>query len=267
MGQADPTTFTDPFNAISFLVNQAMNGNWTVTLGQVKSVTGGGVSGPATVNVQPMVNMVDGYGNATPHGIINNLPAFRLQGGTNGIVVDPVVGDIGIVAFASRDISSVIKNKAPANPGSLRTFDPADGIYIGGLLGAELKQYLSFTDTGVNLVDSFGNSYASTSSGVTVTDVTGNVISTGSGGIALTPKSGLPVTVTGNLIVTGNMQLEGNIESQTGGTYAGNISTSGNVIAGFGGADQIGLQTHTHTQGVDSHGDTEEPTSAPTAGT
>ena len=224
-GQADPTTFSDPFNAISFLVNQVMNGNWTVTLGQVKSVSGGGTAGPATVSVQPMVNMVDGYGNATPHGTINNLPAFRLQGGTNGFVVDPVVGDIGIVAFASRDISSVIKNKKPSNPGSKRTFDPADGIFIGGLLGAALTQYISFTDQGIQWTDAAGNVLVSTSSG-----------------FVMTPAGGV-------------FKVNGAIHA------------TGGVIAGFGGADQVGLQTHTHTQGVDSHGDTEDPTSAPTAGT
>lgn len=48
---------------------------------------------------------------------------------------------------------------------------------------------------------------------------------------------------------------------------AGNLTVTGDITAGYGGADQIGVRTHTHTQAPDSHGDTEEPTSAPTAGT
>jgi hypothetical protein len=45
------------------------------------------------------------------------------------------------------------------------------------------------------------------------------------------------------------------------------LHVSGAVIAGFGGADQIGLQTHNHTQGADSRGDGEVPTNPPTPGT
>ena len=55
------------------------------------------------------------------------------------------------------------------------------------------------------------------------------------------------IVVGGNLIVSGNLQLGGAIEAAAGGTYAGNISTSGTIIAGFGGADQVTLQLHEHT--------------------
>ncbi len=50
-------------------------------------------------------------------------------------------------------------------------------------------------------------------------------------------------------------------------TVSGDLHVAGAVVAGYGGADQVGLQTHRHTQGVDGHGDTEAPISAPTAGT
>lgn len=50
-------------------------------------------------------------------------------------------------------------------------------------------------------------------------------------------------------------------------SVSGAIHAAGAIIAGYGGGDQVGLQTHTHTQAADSHGDTEAPTSAPTAGT
>jgi hypothetical protein len=45
------------------------------------------------------------------------------------------------------------------------------------------------------------------------------------------------------------------------------IHCSGSIVAGFGGDDQVGLQTHTHTQGNDGHGDAEVATNPPTAGT
>lgn len=47
----------------------------------------------------------------------------------------------------------------------------------------------------------------------------------------------------------------------------GDLHVTGAVIAGYGGGDQVGLQTHRHTQPNDSHGDGEQPTNPPTAGT
>lgn len=54
----------------------------------------------------------------------------------------------------------------------------------------------------------------------------------------------------------------------TGATWklAGDLHVTGAVIAGYGGAGQVGLQTHTHDQGNDGHGDTEVATDPPNAG-
>lgn len=169
LGMADPTTKGHINNALTFLINQVVNRNWTLTLGLVKAVRGGGIDSPPVVDVQPMVNQIDGRGQATPHGVISGLPVFRLQGGAGAFVVDPKVDDIGIVAFASRDISSVVKNKAPANPGSFRTFDPADGIYVGGLLGSAPAQYVQITENGVSIVFSDSVKVELSAGGVKVT--------------------------------------------------------------------------------------------------
>ena len=73
-------------------------------------------------------------------------------------------------------------------------------------------------------------------------------------GLALGPAPTSTITATptgfvvsGNLVIEGNLQLAGTIEAAAGGPYTGNITTSGNVIAGFGGADQVTLQLHEHT--------------------
>lgn len=136
-------------NVLRFLITQALGRIASATLVKVK-----GVSPPPaqTVDIQILVNQVDGAGNATPHGIIYGIPYVRLQGGANAVIIDPVVGDIGLAVFASRDISSVKANKGPANPGSRRMFDYADGIYVGGLLNGTPTQYVEFTPTGINVV-------------------------------------------------------------------------------------------------------------------
>lgn len=53
------------------------------------------------------------------------------------------------------------------------------------------------------------------------------------------------------------------IEMKPGGIAftATTLTCNGNIIAGFGGLDQVGLQTHVHTSGAAG-----SPTSAPTAG-
>lgn len=60
---------------------------------------------------------------------------------------------------------------------------------------------------------------------------------------------------------------DGSISSSGIWNHAGDFHATGAVVAGSGGGDQVGLQTHTHKQGNDSHGDTEVPTDAPTGGT
>lgn len=76
-----------------------------------------------------------------------------------------------------------------------------------------------------------------------------------------------PVTIAGNLVVKGNLLIQGDIVADDGTTYAGNFRTKGAITAGFGTGDAVNLQTHQHTQPNDSHGDAEQPTAAPTAGT
>ncbi len=137
------------FNQLDFIVRSIMSGIATTTLVQVKSVTNDGeVSPVGLVDVQPMVAQLDGYGQATPHGIIYAIPYFRLQGGTNAIILDPKEGDIGLCVFASHDISSVKANKAPANPGSYRRFAMSDGLYIGGVLNGTPVNYVRFDADG-----------------------------------------------------------------------------------------------------------------------
>ena len=265
-GQQDPNDSAAEFNAISFLVRQMIARIETMKLVKVAAVKSNGeVAAAGTVDVIPLVSQLDGAGNAVPHGTVYGLPWSRVQGGLNAVICDPAVGDIGYVVVADRDISSVKATQKASTPGSRRQFNLADGVYAGGALNVTPTQYIVFTATGIRIVDKNGNSVAFSDTGLTLTDLSGNVVSTTSSGIALTPKGGQPVTVNGSLIVTGNLQLEGNIESQTGGIYAGDLKTSGNIIARVG-ASQVGLATHTHTQGNDSHGDTEVPTNAPTAG-
>ncbi len=141
-------------NAVSFIVRMILGELATATVVRVEAVTPGddAVAAPGSVDVRPLVAQIDGRGDATPHGTVYGLPYFRLQGGANAVIVDPKVGDLGIAVFASRDISSVKANKAPANPGSRRQYSYSDGLYIGGFLNGVPTQYVRFTADGIEIV-------------------------------------------------------------------------------------------------------------------
>lgn len=189
-GQAKLSDMTTEWNRLQFAIRSVMNGMATTTLVQVKAVEGD------TVDVQPMVAQIDGAGNAVPHGTIHNIPIWRLQGGVSGVIVIPVVGDIGLAVFSSTDISGVKRAKKPTTPGSRRRFDWADGIYLGGVLNAMPTQFIRLDETGVTI----------------------------------TAGDGLPVTINapGGVVVTaptasfsGDVAVTGKITSGAGSTFNG----------------------------------------------
>jgi hypothetical protein len=145
--QTPSDTNTD-FQAIQFLILQRLLRVQTVTVVQVQAVHGGGLAPVGTVDVLPLVNQVDGAGKNIPHVTIYGRPYVRLQGGTNAIILDPAIGDLGVCLFCSRDISSVIASKQQSPPASGRTFAWADGLYLGGVLNAEPTSYLQWLANG-----------------------------------------------------------------------------------------------------------------------
>jgi hypothetical protein len=171
IGAAGPITPITDHNALTFLVERILGRTSVATLVQVQSVsnTPGQVAKIGTVDVLPLVNQVDGQGNSTPHGVVHGLSYFRFAGGTNAVLLDPVVGDIGLAVFADRDISSVKATGKQANPGSRRRFDMADGVYFGLAIGPTPTQYLAFTGDGITIVDKNGNKMVMSSSGIDFT--------------------------------------------------------------------------------------------------
>jgi hypothetical protein len=189
-------TPANPFNAISFLVQQVIAGKAFSALVQVKSVIPGGHAGATTVSVQPMVNQIDGLGNQVQHGTIYNLPCFRLQGGANAVVLDPVVGDIGQAIICDRDISTVKVTRAVAGPGSWRQNSWADGCYFGGFLNVAPTQYVEFTGGGVNVV-STGTISLSAPGNITITSSAGLITVAGPLGVSVAGKDFLTHEHTG----------------------------------------------------------------------
>jgi hypothetical protein len=195
------TDGNDEWNRLNAAIRSVTNQMATMTLVKVLSVSG------RMVSIQPIVAQLDGSGNAVPHGTINNVPVWRYQAGGVAVVVDPVVGDIGLALFAHSDISTAKTNKAESPPGSRRRFDWADAVYLGGLFGNDEP------DTRITL----------SASGVDITSNQAVTINAPSG----TTVNG-PLTAANGLTVTGGATIDGKAFA----THKHNGVTAGTGVSG-----------------------------------
>jgi hypothetical protein len=231
-GQQQANTTADAYNAQLFMVQQMIGKIATLTLVKVVSVTNAGAVTPVGfVDVLPLVNQLAGDGTSVPHGTVYNIPYLRVQGGADAIILDPKVGDIGICGFASRDISAVKTAKGPANPGSLRWHDMADGLYWGGVLNGTPSQYVEFSAAGINITSPTKITITAplvevdASTSVTInsplTTINGTLSQgTGSGGGTATLQG--PVTVVNDLTAQGtSVHTHTHSGVQTGGGNTG----------------------------------------------
>lgn len=238
LGRLKPSSGSGQYNQFAFVIQQFLSKVQTATLVKVVSCTNeGGLSAVGFVDVVPMVHQVDGNGEAVPHTTIFNIPYLRIQGGSNGIILDPEVGDIGICVFASRDLSKVKATKAPAVPGSYRMHSFSDGLYLGGVLNGVPSQFVQFSSDGISIV-------SPTEITLEAPIVT---INAGTSATITTPT----FTVNGATILNGTL-------SQTGGgasTFSGDMSTAtGNVTA-----QGVSLKAHVHTGVTTGSGNTGGP--------
>lgn len=151
-----PSDFDSEQNGLKFAIEQAMLKLQTSLPVRVMAVRNAGLAPVGQVDIQVLVDMVDGQGNTVQHGTISNVPYFRLQGGTNAVIVDPAPGDIGMACFCSRDISAVKSVKDAAPPGSWRSHDFSDALYLGGFLNGTPTSYVQITQSGILVHNSSG---------------------------------------------------------------------------------------------------------------
>lgn len=181
-----PETATTDWMALQFMIVQRLMRVQTVTLVEVQAVYGGGLGPVGTVDVQPLVDQVDGAGNAVPLAVIYGRPYVRWCGGQSAIILDPQEDDIGVMCFASRDISSVIANQGQEGPPpSGRVFSFSDGLYLGSIpLGVTPQQYVQF------LVNDDGDP-----NGITITSINGPVT-----------INGVTIDTSGNITTSGTVK-------------------------------------------------------------
>ena len=146
--QANYTDYTSDYNELQFVIRQRLADIQTALPVEIVAVKDG------FVDVKPIVQQLSADGSVIDHGVIYNIPYFRLQGGVNGIIIDPAVGDIGLCVFCSRDISGVKNARKNAPPSSRRMHSFSDGVYIGGILNDAPTRKIVFDDSGIDVIPS-----------------------------------------------------------------------------------------------------------------
>lgn len=213
--QQPPSTATD-YQALEFFMDAILSHVRTASPVAVVAVHPGDGTPPlaGTVDVQPLVSQTNGAGQGQPHGTVYGRPYVRLQAGGAAIIVDPVVNERGLLVCCDRDTSNVIATLAAALPASLRRFNFADGIYVGGWGGATAptdyvwikpeSAGIAIVSAGpitiqgpqINLTGPINANGATISNSGEVTDAAGKVLGTHdhSAGTYVAPSGGGPVT-------------------------------------------------------------------------
>lgn len=145
------------YGALRFVIQSMLMKMQTFTVVRVEAVSNNGeVATAGTVNVRPLVQTAQADGTSIPHEIIYGVPYMRIQGGANAIILDPKVGDVGVVGFCSRDISGVkAKPSSPHGgpPSSARSYDWSDAIYLNAVMWGVPENYVRFpADGSIELV-------------------------------------------------------------------------------------------------------------------
>lgn len=142
--RALPSDRLDDFNGLIYIINAVIS-NKVNTIELVKVV---GVNG-SKVDVIPALDGIDTNGDRIPSSIIHSVNIFRNQAGKNAVIINPKVGDIGLLLVCKHDISNF--DAGLVVDGS--EFNYGDGVYLGGVLGfnEEPEQFIEFGDTGITI--------------------------------------------------------------------------------------------------------------------
>ena len=240
-GVQSPGYGSDGWGAVAFIARQIMNRICTTTLCKVVKVTNAGeLSEAGFIDVQPLVNQVDSTGKPVDHAVIFNIPYLRIQGGANAIIIDPAVGDIGYVGFASHDISGVVAARGQANPASFRRYDMADAVWIGGILNSAPTQYIQFNSAGIKMVSPHSIQLEA-ADGVNITAPVIRI--NGSASVTIN---------TPTFTVNGATQLNGAVNASSTVTAVGDVTGNGTSLHG-----------HTHNMPLIQNGSVTKQTSGP----
>lgn len=157
-GVADEDVDSSDLNRLEFLIKVLQRDMSTAIPVIITATQAGDTNAAGYVDARPLVAQIDAWGNSLPMAAIHHLPYFRLQSGRAAVVLDPVVGDIGLAVFAQSDCSNVKQGaNQTVQPGSWRKFDQSDGFYVGGFLNKSVDTFVRLAQDGSITIKAPGN--------------------------------------------------------------------------------------------------------------
>lgn len=135
--------------SLKFTFERLLSGAFFIELVKVQAVRG--TAPNLVVDAIPLVTRTDQGGAMIQNSTIFNIPVFRLQRGSSAIIMNPVVGDIGMIAICDRDTTLVRANRKESVPGSGRKHSKSDALYLGGFLNNQPTEYVELTSSGINI--------------------------------------------------------------------------------------------------------------------
>lgn len=145
---------TSDAESLQYVFKKLLSGAFFIELVTVLEMRG--VAPNLVVDVLPLVTRTDPSGAIIDNSPIYNIPVFRLQRGGSAIIMNPMPGDIGMIAICDRDNSLARENLKQSLPATKRSHSKSDALYLGGFLNSEPTQYIEFADNKLNIVAPYG---------------------------------------------------------------------------------------------------------------
>lgn len=188
--------------AMSYAFDMLMSERYFIEIVRVAAVRGDAPN--LVIDAMPLVMRTDRSGAPIQNSVLYDIPVFRLQRGNSAIIMNPVVGDIGMIAICDRDTTLVRANRKESVPGSGRKHSKSDALYLGGFLNDHPTQFIEFADGAINIT-------------------TPNPVNITCSSAAVTAPDGVTMT-TPTLHVTGSITAGGNI-TDNNGTQSASLKT------------------------------------------
>ncbi|WP_373203321.1 phage baseplate protein [Citrobacter amalonaticus] len=208
---------TSEAESFSYIFKSLLSGAFFIELVQVEAIRG--TAPNLVVDVLPLVTRTDPSGAMIDNSPIYNVPVFRLQRGNSAVIMNPVPGDIGMIAVCDRDNSVARANRKQSIPGSKRTHSKSDAIYLGGVLNGQPSQFIEFADGAINIT-------------------TPNPVNINCSSVNITAPDGVNMT-TPLLKVSGDIQDNSGTQSSTVKNLRDNYNLHKHPVSGV----QTGLST------------------------
>ena len=202
---------------LSYVFKKLLSGAFFIELVEVTAIRG--TAPNLVVDVIPLVTRTDPSGATIQNSNIFNVPVFRLQRGNSAVIMNPVPGDIGMIAICDRDNSVARANRKQSVPGSKRMHSISDALYLGGFLNAQPTQYIEFADGAINITTPNPVNVHCSSANITAPD----------GITATTPF----VHVTGDITAGGNITDNNGTQSASLKTLRDNYDQHKHPVTGI----------------------------------